>query len=408
MAGAFAAVDTARADCFAAGDKAMIRGHICRKMVESKMVTPDASVDEALAAFTRRLRLLLLLKPTSYTDDMNALLARAEGESFEFGTLREHAGQPGRCALIVGEGGEGKSTLAAALVRDHVVTAAHFCKAADVRRQDVSTIVRSLAFQLALAHPPFAEALLALSRDQVEEAGSSADRALELLLKQPISACAGLRATLLIDALDEAETGAAVSPVLNAVLELGKRSEALSFVLVSRPLGEKAAAAARSRWGGDRLCEYKPAALRRSSDTAPPLLRTLRALLGDDSLASKEDAFARLFSPAALESHAHALNVLAAARQPPSMADLHAMGLRDAVRALPGWGQLFIEREHRVQLLHRSVREWLVGGGHVDVYAGHVAQAAHARAAAPLSPLSTTPHCACVEPPPCTRVPRPP
>ena len=51
MAGAFAAVDTARADCFAAGDKAMIRGHICRKMVESKMVTPDASVDEALAAF---------------------------------------------------------------------------------------------------------------------------------------------------------------------------------------------------------------------------------------------------------------------------------------------------------------------------------------------------------------------
>ena len=378
VAGAFAAVDTASADCFAAGDKAMIRGHIRRKMVEAKMVAPDASVDDALAAFTRRLRLLLLLKPTSYTDDMNALLARAEGESFEFGALREHAGQPGHCALIVGEGGEGKSTLAAALVRDHVVTAAHFCKAADVRRQDVSAIVRSLAFQLALAHAPFAEALLALSREQVEDAGSRADRALELLLKQPISACAGLRATVLIDALDEAETGEAVSPVMGALLELGKLNSALSFVLISRPLGEKAAAAARARWAGAKLQEFKPAELRRSSDGAAPLLCTLRVLLDDVTLASKEAAYASLFPPEALERHAPALRVLAAARQPPALADVQAMGLREAVAALPGWNKLFAEREHRVQLLHRSVREWLVGDGRVDVSAGHDALAAHA------------------------------
>ena len=31
------------------------------------------------------------------------------------------------------------------------------------------------------------------------------------------------------------------------------------------------------------------------------------------------------------------------------MADLEEMRLRDAVRALPGWGALFVEREHRVQ-----------------------------------------------------------
>ncbi len=77
-----------------------------------------------------------------------------------------------------------------------------------------------------------------------------------------------------------------------------------------------------------------------------------------------------------------ALNVLLAARQPPTLAQLEALGLRAACAALPGWGLLFCEREHCVHLLHKSLRDWLLDATRSGTFAvsaapGHAAWAAH-------------------------------
>jgi hypothetical protein len=72
------------------------------------------------------------------------------------------------------------------------VHAHHFCKASDVRRQDVSEIIRSLAYQLALRFPAFAAEVLALSEAEVESL-SDPRTAWLLLLKQPLLALQGTR-----------------------------------------------------------------------------------------------------------------------------------------------------------------------------------------------------------------------
>ena len=54
------------------------------------------------------------------------------------------------------------------------------------------------------------------------------------------------------------------------------------------------------------------------------------------------------------------LGVVMAAREPLSSAQLDALGLLGARAGLPGWGLLFEDREHLLQTLHLSVREFLL------------------------------------------------
>jgi hypothetical protein len=76
---AYAKIDATTADCWAKADKDMIREHIRTMMIEQKIVDSAATVTAALTAFTRVLKLLFLLKPTSYSGDIAAYLSRATG-----------------------------------------------------------------------------------------------------------------------------------------------------------------------------------------------------------------------------------------------------------------------------------------------------------------------------------------
>ena len=56
------------------------------------------------------------------------------------------------------------------------------------------------------------------------------------------------------------------------------------------------------------------------------------------------------------------LEVVLASYEPQSLSDLKAMGLLEMARRLPGYGELFLERESKLHLLHRSIAEWLLRG----------------------------------------------
>ena len=104
MAAAFRAVDVESAQCFDSIDTDRIREHI-------------EVQHGSLAAFQQMLRLWLLLKPTSYEADRDALLKRST-DTWRFDELCAFASSTGdesRLACITGGPGEGKSTLAAAL-----------------------------------------------------------------------------------------------------------------------------------------------------------------------------------------------------------------------------------------------------------------------------------------------------
>ena len=377
LAAAFRAVNVEAAECFDSSDKNRIREHIVAQY-------------NSLAAFQRMLRLRLLLKPTSYEADRQALLARST-DTWHFDELQtfvSRAGDESRLACIGGGPGEGKSTLAAALcalcnpAQQELVHAHHFCKASDVRRLDVGQVIRSLAYQLAMRHASVGDALLSLEQADAEALADPA-RAWELLLKQPLRLpeLRGTRVVLLFDALDEAGgVGSAVSKVLSLVLDLGRIADgaALSVVVTTRPEAG-ILAALRSRWR-DSARDFEPASLR-GGDPQSRLLVLLCSQPARTPFASVDEAYTAIFDAAAPGSATQRLlSVLMAARQPPSLALLEALGVRGACASLPGWGLLFQEREHCVHFLHKSLSDWLLdaarSGRHaVVVTAGHRAWA---------------------------------
>ena len=378
LAATFRAVDVEKADCYDSRDKSHIHEHICARFGSH-------------AAFQQMLRLRLLLKPTSYEADRAALLKRSS-DVWRFEQLRAYvdaAGDESRLACIAGGPGEGKSTLTAALCEPalfcragdaslSLVHAHHFCKASDVRRQDVGEIIRSLSYQLALRFPVFASTLLVLTPTEVETL-SDPRVAWDLLIKKPLQRLRGSRVVLLFDALDEAAgSDGAVSKVLGLLLSLGRIAggAALSIIVTTRP-ATGISAALRSRWGSNAR-DFALATLR-EGDEQSKLLALLRSKFAKAAFASVDAAYTALFDNAAADV-TRLLSILLAAQQPPSMAMLEALGVRGACTSLPGWRVLFQEREHCVNMLHRSLAEWLVdtsrSGKHaVDVAAGHRAWA---------------------------------
>ena len=369
LAAVFRAVDVKAADCYESTDKSRIQEHIVARY-------------ETLAAFQQMLRLRLLLKPTSYEADRDALLKRSN-DTWRFEELRTFVGSQGdesRLACIPGGPGEGKSTLAAALcgASPSLVHAHHFCKASDVRRQDVGEIIRSLAYQLALHFPAFAEALLALEQADVESLSDPA-KAWQLLLRQPLQLLRGARVVLLFDALDEAGgTDRTISNVLSLVLDLGRIVNGASLIVTTRP-ETGIVAALRGRWRNSAH-DFAPATLR-DGDEQSKLLALLRDARPDAPFVTVDAAYAAMFDAATASlsnsvDTRQLLSILMAARQPPSMALLESMKVRGACAQLPGWGFLFQEREHCVHLLHKSLAEWLQDRSRsahhfVDVASGH-------------------------------------
>ena len=164
----------------------MIRGKVKDMLVEQKAIAQEATSEQAMTVFTRVLKLLFLLKPTSYQADMSALLDRAG--DFQTYPLRETVGQActgGKLFFINGAAGEGKSTLAAALVKTIPIDAFHCCKLTDFRRQDRGLVFRSLSYQLAARNKHFAQSILDMSPSQLESL-SDEMAARKLLLETPL------------------------------------------------------------------------------------------------------------------------------------------------------------------------------------------------------------------------------
>ena len=201
-------IDAETALCFSDSDREMIREEIVQRF-------------DSLARFTEELRLRFLLRPLGYEADVAALSRRSTGDVFA--ALRAHMDAPleaaspqvaerssQRLACVVGEAGEGKSTVSAALLgcasAGPPIHAAHFFKRTDALRQDPLAIVRSLSYQLAQRFDEVRSAVLGIGPEAAGLAQVDLDTAQKELLVLPLHAlaAAGRNAVLLVDALDEA------------------------------------------------------------------------------------------------------------------------------------------------------------------------------------------------------------
>ena len=188
-------VVTETALCFSPADKQMIHGEITGKFGFASM-----------KHFTEELKLRFMLRPMSYESDLQALRERGQSNEYQLDELRAHVTLTGgRLACIVGGPGEGKSSVAAAAL--DLVHASHFCKRADVRRQDVLEMVRSLGFQLGQRFDVVRECLIDLEEDIAAKALADPDVAVNALLVDPLKKLAKIQkhAVILLDALDEAD-----------------------------------------------------------------------------------------------------------------------------------------------------------------------------------------------------------
>ena len=417
-------IDAETALCFSDDDRRMIHAEIA-----------DRFEFGSLARFTEELRLRFLLRPLSYDADITALRQRSSGEVFQFDALREHidaaaavaaaapqvaaAAQGMRLACVVGEAGEGKSTLSAALLGPFGggrVHAAHFCKRADAARQDPLTIIQSLAFQLSARFEEIRSCILSIEPAKAQEAQVDATVALEELLVQPLLALAASQrsAVVLIDALDEAD-GEVINRVLNLLRDIRKADTgALSLIVTMRPVPHDNLKVLSYDWGEAQTRQFAPADLRRATasraeEIADPhwaaalqlhdtskiyrvlaleLLRRSGADVDGVSSAPPQDVNAayRCFFDEEEEAGQRdeqvqlLLGIVMSAYEPLSSAHLDELGLLSTCKRLPGWGLLFEERDHLLQQLHLSLREFLTdeqrSGWHVaDVIAGHLALA---------------------------------
>ena len=372
----FRGVDVAAASCWDRPDgyfDAFIRGQIQQDHGSQEL-------------FQQKLKLRLLLRPTSYEADLTALLKNSN-DAWSFEELRAFVQGNNGVACIAGGPGEGKSTIAAALCRaDNLVHAWHFCKASDVTRQDVGEVIRSLAYQLATARvdettlrfPAFAEAVLALDDEALEQLGEH-NKAFEALLKKPLLALPqDTRVVLLFDALDEAETRERpVSKVISLLLDLGRTGVALSVIATTRP-EPVITNALQGRWK-DGFRRIEPRSLRSGSGGGQTVLLRLLQSLCSTVAESVDEIYARMFD-ASLAYDRRLIGILLAAREPPSLMLLEELEVRNQLAQLPCWGTLFYVRDYCVHMLHRSLAEWLLdpkrSGVHAaDVHTAHVAWA---------------------------------
>lgn len=270
----------------------------------------------------------------------------------------------------------------------------------DARRQDGVQVAKSLCYQLALRHRAFADAVLRLDPSSVASL-QRADEALAALVAEPLRALpAGIPPpVVLFDALDEADPLGARTALSNPLVRLVTALHAAGALVVAttRPVPEHVPRALEGRWGAaaflrrgvvDFLSVASPpspapeaaaAPQRRSAKgqevmpeawraaiaansgskvfctVATALHESSRTAAGGGPPAAPPQTLAQGYlaffernwpaegSPAEAELR-RLLQILMAAREPPSVAALEALGARRALSLLPGWGTLFQER----------------------------------------------------------------
>ena len=380
-------IDAESALCFSLADKEMIHGEIT-----GKFGFPS------LQHFTDFLKVGLLLRPMSYESDVKSWKERGKQNQYHLDDIREYVSSTGgRLACIVGGPGEGKSSVATAALG--LVHASHFCKRADVRRQDMSEMVRSLAFQLARHFDEVRTCLVALDEDEAANALVDADAAVYFLLVQPLKKLAESRehAMILLDALDEADdeqhsSNSAITLLRHLAREV---REGISVIVTTRPDAE----------GGFprmRVLDYD---WQQQAGSGGMLTLTPAQVLGSTAGAMVENehshqrwrevmqnmnsskvyqivaqAYAKRHSTKSVdpptdvdaayrlwfdkmrkddEKVRQLIDIVLASREPLSSAHIDQLGLRMACERLPCWGLLFEERDHLLQTLHLSLREYL-------------------------------------------------
>ena len=255
----------ANAECFDASDLAMIHGNI---------IASHGSLEK----FDESLKLLLLLEPLSYKEDLRQLARRSEDTQWDFRQVFDFLGGSGgggggnasspRCLVIADSAGKGKSTISAALIRSVLgrrleedaaaagaswegpVSAHHLVKFSDQRRLDPVAMVKSIVFQVAQRVAAVRDLVFRLDVEEVDTL-RDLDAAWKLLGGCLEKGCAGSEVIVLIDALDEGDppeqqradfdpATAGVVPLGNKALQLlvGYLSQlppSFRFVVTTRP-----------------------------------------------------------------------------------------------------------------------------------------------------------------------------
>ncbi|GIM15944.1 hypothetical protein Vretimale_18603, partial [Volvox reticuliferus] len=227
-----------------------IRQASCKNIADKAMIQAAIAASYGSAeAFNTQLRLQLLLQPLSYREDLRRRPAsppaaaaasrqcmmplqplaappspttKAASIRWDFSPVRSwlDAGEEGsRVLCLLGGSGEGKSTLCAALCNPEIgllgavnggngrtVSAHHFVRFGDRRRQEPLRIIKSLAYQLAEGLPLLSNYVLQLDAAEVAQLPADGSAAFEELLLKPLSAGLGTgQVVILIDGLDEAD-----------------------------------------------------------------------------------------------------------------------------------------------------------------------------------------------------------
>ncbi|XRB25467.1 EF-hand domain-containing protein [Pseudoscourfieldia marina] len=392
-------IDAETALCFSPADKEMIHGEITGKFGFASM-----------QHFTEELKLRFMLRPMSYESDLQALRERGQSNEYQLEELRTHVTSTGgRLACIVGGPGEGKSSVAAAAL--DLVHASHFCKRADVRRQDVLEMVRSLGFQLGQRFDVVRECLIDLDEDTAAEALVDPDVAVSAILVEPLKELAEIQkhAVILLDALDEADDDRHISNAAVGLLRHLARDvrSSVSVLVTTRPDADGDYPRRRvleHDWeGGMRVMEpaqvlgQTSVEVEKEESRIPgpweEAMRNMQSIKVYQIVAREfvkrygtnleppadiDAAYKLWFDRAAKDDEEvrRLIDVVLASREPLSSAHVDRLRLRETCERLPGWGLLFEERDHLLQTLHLSLREFLGdtkrSGEHAaDVFRGH-------------------------------------
>ncbi|XRB09285.1 EF-hand domain-containing protein [Pycnococcus provasolii] len=346
-------IDADTALCFSESDKKMIRGEITGKFRF-----------ESMRHFTEELKLRFMLRPMSYESDLQALRERGQNNKYELGELRDHVSLTGGRPSGL--------------------------------RQDVLEMARSLAFQLGQQFHEVRTSLLALDEETVTKALVEPDVAVSTLLVHPLKKLAESKkhAIILVDALDEADDQQRTSNVAVGVLrKLAMEARgAISVIATTRP--DAADGYPRQRvlqcdWqAGMQVMEparmMGPGAVsdvevKRDGSLPEPWQCAMRKMQASMVYQIVAREFVKRYGassepPANINAAYHLwfhrasadddevrrlIDVVLASREPLSAAHVDRLGLRSACKRLPGWGLLFEERDHMLQTLHLSLREFL-------------------------------------------------
>ncbi|KZP27506.1 hypothetical protein FIBSPDRAFT_928039 [Athelia psychrophila] len=140
-----------------------------------------------------------------------------------------------------GSAGTGKSTIAftvaEALKKRGSLGASFFCSRDDATCSNHKNIFPSIAYQLALLHPSFAQHLAAVVKKRPEIIIAHVACQLQELIVDPLAAASGCisRCVIVIDALDECKDDSAISVILAALSRYVQKLPGIKILITSRP-----------------------------------------------------------------------------------------------------------------------------------------------------------------------------